>query len=93
MTFKVYISTTEQNRDLIQHLLDSQVIPPCQQTISLIDAFMIACAYEELVEHIGLEVSTHILKYLEAQEEYEECVLLHDCIEEYKECFLPVVKS
>lgn len=76
---------SEANHAILIALLNNGLIQICPYTVGFIDACLMGGDYQLLVSYFGDMVSAEVLKALEVEERYEDCMLLKDCIEEYRE--------
>ena len=79
------ISTTcsEFNAPIIKKLLEGGYISICPYTVGFVDACLLASDYELLINYFGMDLCKEVLKYLEEQEYYEECILLKECMDNF----------
>lgn len=79
------ISTTcsEFNAPIIKKLLEGGYISICPYTVGFVDACLLASDYELLINYFGMNLCEEVLKYLEENEYYEECILLKECMDNF----------
>jgi hypothetical protein len=80
------MSTTcsELNAPIIKKLLEGGYMALCPYTVGFVDACLLASDYQLLVNYFGVRLAEQVLRHLEEEEHYEECSLLKDCIDDFK---------
>jgi hypothetical protein len=81
----VKVSCSEHNVTIIKRLLEKGLIAVCPYSIGFVDACLLGSDYMLLVNYFGDKVGEEILRWLEEKEYYEDCILLKDSIEEYRD--------
>lgn len=79
------VSCSEHNVTIIKRLLEKGLIAVCPYSIGFVDACLLGSDYMLLVNYFGDKVGEEILRWLEEKEYYEDCILLKDSIEEYRD--------
>ena len=79
------VPCSEINADVIKRLLKKGLIAVCPYSIGFVDACLLGGDYMLLVNYFGDKVGEEILRWLEEDEHYEDCILLKDSIDEYRE--------
>ena len=79
------VSCSEHNVDIIKRLLEKGLIAVCPYSIGFVDACLLGGDYMLLVNYFGDKVGEEILRWLEEKEYYEDCILLKDSLEEYRD--------
>ena len=78
------VSCSALNQEVIVRLLEKRLIAVCPYSIGFVDACLLASDYMLLVNYFGEPLSEEVLRYMEEQDRFEDCILLRDCLEEYK---------
>lgn len=78
------VSCSALNQQIIIRLLEKRLIAVCPYSVGFVDACLLASDYMLLVNYFGETVGEEVLRWLEEEEHYEDCILLRDCLEEYK---------
>jgi hypothetical protein len=81
----VKVSCSEHNVTIIKRLLEKGLIAVCPYSIGVVDACLLGSDDMLLVNYFGDKVGEEILRWLEEKEYYEDCILLKDSIEEYRD--------
>lgn len=79
------VSCSEHNADIIKRLLEKGLIAVCPYSIGFVDACLLGVDYMLLVNYFGDKVGEEVLRWLEEEERYEDCMLLKDSLEEYRD--------
>jgi hypothetical protein len=81
----VKVSCSEHSVDIIKRLLEKGLIAVCPYSIGFVDACLLGGDYMLLVNYFGDRLGEEVLRWLEEKEYYEDCILLKDSLEEYRD--------
>lgn len=79
------VSCSEHNVTIIKRLLEKGLIAVCPYSIGFVDACLLGNDYMLLVNYFGDKIGEEVLRWLEEEERYEDCILLKECIDIYLE--------